>query len=287
MAEDDPYEAALAAASQFDELIDKALAERMAVHGEHADALLESHHLRRSRVSSLAEAYLGGGVFPDDRLPGVVSRGIDVKLQLYLVGEVVPGQVNGSCYDRLQQDPTFAEKASARLLLVSLHQDLIVKSRILWERIMNLVHFIETGAADIPRTGKRSAQKTFFELCNDCAHWRWLAAYQPIIGRFDEQFRTPEVHNMSRLRAILMRGDDLSARTNEMLQLSNEGMNVVWENVESIVGGGGVRSFSGVHLENDEDGQPRLDSLDRWRWDPPPRTLPTATAASDEPDVHP
>lgn len=251
-------------ASTFDELIDKALDERERNYGV---AVFEHHHLRRMRVADLARLYRDRGEYPVDRLPGVVDRAVDVKLQLYLTGEITPALVNHHYYARVNAQPSDADLVSVKLMLLSLHQDMITKSRILWERVMGLIYFIETGAADIPKSNKRSAKSTFFRMCSSTPRWKWLVPYEPGIQGYDDAFRTPEVHKRSALRGLLMRGDDLVAPSNELMRLLNDAMNQVWDNIQSIVSGGGVISLGGVHLVDPED-PISSDPFAEWGWKP-------------------
>jgi hypothetical protein len=260
----DPVDTALSFATDFDSLIDRALAER---EERYRFPVFDHHPLRRRRVHQFAEALRDGGVFPIERLPGAVDRAVDVKLQGYLT-ELVGGLINEHYFNRVNADPANAELASVQLMLTSLHQDEIAKSRILWERIMGWVHFIETGAGDIPRSSKRSAKRAFFDMCRTTPHWRWLAAYEPAVTEYDDRFRTPELHKRSTLRAWLMQGADAYQIGNDLLELQNMAMNQVWENVESIVGGGGVISLGGVHMGADANGLAGGDPFAEWGWTP-------------------
>ncbi len=252
-------------AAEFDRLIDDALNEREVHYGH---PVFEHHHLRRMRIADLAEGYLAGRRYPAERLAGVVDRAIDMKLQMYLTGEIPPAMINTHYYDRVNRVPSDADLTSVKLVLLSLYQDMITKSRILWERIMGLVYFIETGAQDIPRSGKRSAKRTFFDMCVATPQWRWLVPYSPLITDFDDRFRTPEVHKRSTLRSLLMREEDLVAPSNEILSLLTAAMNQVWDNVASIVSGGGVISLGGVHMPLGDDDFPSTNPFDQWGWTP-------------------
>lgn len=251
-------------AEDFDRLIDDALDERAVAYGS---PVYELHHLRRMRISGLVDGYLAGETYPIDRLFGVVERAIDMKLQMYLTGEIPPAMINAHYYDRVNRMASDGELASVKLVLLSLHQDLILKSRILWERIMGLVFFLETGKPDIPRSGSRSTKKTFFEMCASTPCWRWMLPYAGQIGDYDDRLRTPEAHKRSTLRSRLMRGDDLVAQTNEMLSLLNSAMNQVWDNVASIASGGGVVSLGTVHMPAGSDLASRNPFVE-WGWTP-------------------
>lgn len=71
-----------------------------------------------------------------------------------------------------------------------------------------------------------------------------------------------------------MRGADAHQIGNELLELQNMAMNQVWENVESIVGGGGVVSLGGVHVGDDSDGLASEDPFAKWGWTPEPAREP-------------
>lgn len=258
---------ALGLAAHFDALVDQALDEREAAYGV---PVFAHHHLRRLRVSSVAEAYLNGGVYPPERIDGVVARAVDVKLQLYITGEILPAMVNRYYYERVNREPEEASMASVKLVALSLHQDMITKSRILWDRIMGWVYFIETGRQDIPRTGRRSAKREFFRMCSVTPCWKWMTAYEPTISDFDNRLRTPEVHKRSTLRALLLRGETLESVTNEVLSLMGHAMNQIWDNVQSIVGGGGVVSLGKAHMLFGDQGNDNLteNAFDVWGWQP-------------------
>jgi hypothetical protein len=264
----DDFARSLEAAAEFDAIIDRALDEREVQYG--GPPVFEHHHLRAKQVAKIAIAFRDGGVYKADRTPDFVSRAIDVKLQFYLAGEIVPALMNQNYYLRVHNNPAAAELESVRLMLLSLRQDQITKNRILWDRIMGWVYFIETGSDGIPRTGSRSAKRTFFRMCNATPRWKWLEAYQPSIDEYDDRFRTPEVHSLSMLRAMLIRGDEPDDIDNQMLRLLGDAMNQVWDNVESIVSGGGVVSLGNVHMERGDDGKPNVavNPFDKWGWKP-------------------
>jgi hypothetical protein len=249
---------ALQAAADFDTLIDRALDERQA---RYRFPVFDRDPLRVHRVLEFGDAFREGQVFPIERLPGAVQWAMDVKLQTYLT-LLVGGLVNEHYFGLVNDDPAQAELASVQLMVTSLHQDEIVKSRILWERIMGWVYQIETGD-DI--SVNRRVKRTFFAMCRDRPRWTCLAAYEPAVSAYDDSFRTPEVHKRSTLRARLMRGEDPTKIMNDLGTLVNLTMNGVWTNVESIVGGGGVRVLGGVHLTQAGE---TADLFDEWGWQP-------------------
>jgi hypothetical protein len=158
---DQALEEPLERAAAFDALIDQALDELQACYGY---SVYEDHPLRKNRVVDLATAYRDSEAFPADHLTLLVDRAMDVKLQIYLTSMVTPGLLNVHCWGPIGDNPGLASSAKLKLIELSLRQDLIVKSRILWERIMGLIYFIETGKPDVPKTGRRSTKAAFLRL---------------------------------------------------------------------------------------------------------------------------
>ncbi len=70
---------------------------------------------------------------------------------------------------------------------------LIGKSRILWERLMSLVYYMETGR-EIPKTGNGSVKSSFFSWIRTTPRWRYLEPYEQFLESFDASYRTPEYH---------------------------------------------------------------------------------------------
>jgi hypothetical protein len=250
---------------EFDAIIDQALDEReLRAYG--GAKVFDHHHLRRNRVGQMARALAEGETYPIDRLTDLVYAAIDVKLQLYLAGEVVPGLINDKYYRLLHEDPGAANLASVQLVRLSLRQDLIVKVRILWERIMRLMYLIETGTTEIRTSGsRRSVKAAFFKMCSEHGRWKWVMAYEPQIEVFDLSLRTPEVHGPSTLRKMLLRASEPADLDQAILNMLSAGMNELWSNIESILRGQGVNHLSGTHIFAAGDDR---DVFDVWGWQP-------------------
>jgi len=261
---DEILEDPLAGAAAFDALIDQALDELHACYGH---PVYEGHPLRKNRVVDLARAYQDSGAPRADHLTLLVDRAMDVKLQLYLTSMVTPALLNVHCWGPVGEDPGLGNSAKLTLIELSLRQDLIVKSRILWERIMGLIYFIETGKPDLPKTSSKSTKAAFFKMCSATPRWKWVAAYEPMVTEYDQAYRTPEVHKRSFLRAKLVNDVDDGDLDTKLLQPLNDAMNQIWDNVLSIVKGGGVVSLGRVHVTFDEHGRPT--GGEEWHWEPP------------------
>ena len=88
---------------------------------------------------------------------------------------------------------------------------LIIKSRAVWESVMNAVCWYATGrqARTVKATAASGASfasktRTFFPWVAAQQQWASLATFEPLVTALD-QLRTPEVHNLSRVRADFTR----------------------------------------------------------------------------------
>ena len=241
-------------AQEFDGLIDQAFRE---LRNPWA---LDPH--RRGSVIALVDAYEDGGIYPVDRLLGTVERAVDLQLQFHYI-QYVLGQINHQYYARGGGIEEPAPLVLVRLVREALDQDLIVKSRILWERAMNLVYYIETG-----RTIEARSKKTkFWKFCEEeRPQWWWLLAYKPRVDKYDDALRTPEVHKLSTLRRRFL-GDGSHIDANFLLDPVND-VGLVWRNVVSIIGGGGVALNLAHDLDRDGNRLPLDTEFDYWGWNP-------------------
>jgi hypothetical protein len=222
--------------AKFEEFFDAAWADKYRNQPAFVGEISTVHHWR---VQDFVEAYAKGG-YPPERLAQCVDRVIDLKLQLYYVTEVDIGAYNHDYYSALNARGLTNETAPPHLLLIRLAQDqnVIGKVRVLWERLMNLVYFVENGR-EISKTNSRpSKKKNFFEWVNGAegAKWRWLAPFEKVIESHDSRFRTAEFHKNSVLRAEILR------RTVDPIDVLSSGVNYfvgdgMWKNMMLVIGG--------------------------------------------------
>ena len=88
---------------------------------------------------------------------------------------------------------------------------LIIKSRAVWESVMNAVCWYATGrqartVKAVAASGASFASKTgkLFPWVAAQPQWASLATFEPLVTALD-RLRTPEVHNLSRVRADFTR----------------------------------------------------------------------------------
>ena len=228
--------------AQFDDLIAEALSRKYGcVYGPAAPQLLEHNTLLRWKLVGFIGRYTSTGIYPPANLSGTVYRLMDTVLQLYYILEVDLGIYNKLYYD----DPSYSdhEILPPDLLLrrLSFDQNLIGKSRVLWERLMQAIYFLEHGK---PIEGK-SVKGRFFAWVRTEPKWLFLEPYERVVEEFDSKFRTPEFHKGSILLKELMGNAPTSP--NDLLELVNRAMNTIWENLLSIVGGETARVFTDLH----------------------------------------
>jgi hypothetical protein len=196
------------------------------------DSLVETSPVTRIDITRFFELYDKQETYPPDRLRGLVYQLMDIKIQLFYIVELDIGLYNRLIYDAGFTPETINNSPYMVLRMLSLDQNMIMKSRILWERIMNLVYFLETGnSLEVKRTGKKPR---FFKFIEN-TRWAFLAEYRDYIDWFDDKLRTPEVHKSSVLRKHFQTDTHISS--NRILALSNIVINFFYPSLLQILQG--------------------------------------------------
>ena len=209
--------------------------------------------VRKWDLRDFMQRYEQSGRYPMSRLERVMHYLFDMKLELYYLEEIDAGLENMLVYDRgydsKHPDEMWDAMPHTCLVRLSLSQTLIVKARILWDRIMNFIYYLETGEVlESKITGNKSKRKVFFEFIAGSPKWWFLEPYGDMLQKYDESFRTGEVHKASPLRSQLF-GYRL-IDDNELLDPLNRAINVIWENVLLIVSGGKASHFTDLHAKS-------------------------------------
>jgi hypothetical protein len=159
--------------------------------------LVDASPVTKIDIGRCFELYLQQDIYPPDRLRGLVYQLMDIKIQLFFIVELDLGLYNRLIYDAGFARETINNSPYILLRQLSLDQNVILKSRILWERMMNFVYFLETGnSLEVKRSGKKTRFFTFIER----TPWAFLTEYRDYIDWFDDKLRTPEAHKGSVLR---------------------------------------------------------------------------------------
>ena len=132
---------------------------------------------------------------------------LDLKFKLYCLLEVdVPAYAAAIRTWGFQADDVAStpQGFAARL---SEEVTLIIKSRAVWESVMDAVYWYATGrqtpmVAMTDASGEKFKSKTarFFPWVIGQPEWAALSTFKPLVDDLD-QLRTPEVHKLSRVRA--------------------------------------------------------------------------------------
>ena len=87
--------------ADFEDIIERAQRSQFAGDPpDVADAFLQHDPILAWGLLELFDSYLSTSTYPPDRLPPVIDRAIDTKLQLYNVARVIPGSQNALVYLR-------------------------------------------------------------------------------------------------------------------------------------------------------------------------------------------
>src|ERR1700722_804473 len=162
-------------------------------------------------IEAFTELCIVNGQLSGDRLRRFIDHFLDLKFKLYMLAEVdVPTYASAKELWRLDRDhPSatphgFATQLSEEVML-------IVKSRAIWESVMNLVYWYVTGkeipginAVDEDGVSYKSKQKKFFPWAAKEPLWASLTTFEPLVSKLD-QLRTSEVHKYSRVRSNFTR----------------------------------------------------------------------------------
>lgn len=201
---------------------------------------------QHTNIEEFRNIYLKQKTYPLLRLETLIDCLFDIKFQLYLMLEVAAGMGNREFWDRLnKQGYKFSDidkYPELALIELSLFQDEVIKCRILWERIMNFVYFLETGKDlwNVAREKRKSKKDVFFSS-GFITHgkWRFLQQFKKVVWHIDGQYRNDEIHNKSKLCAIFERGEVGKGFGHgvDMTITSWFYLNVFWPNLLRIVQG--------------------------------------------------
>ena len=160
----------------------------------------------------------------------------EIKIQITFI-MITFGQFNSSVYDKTipgsNVDQQIFNNMSILLNYLSLTQDIVIKSRILFERIMNFIIFLEEGK-ELKGRSKNSKRSEFYKIIKGTP-WEFFLEYQSFIDAYDQQFRAAEVHAGSFLKRYLV-GKSLPD-SDVIMSFSNFLMNIFWGNLKNILQG--------------------------------------------------
>lgn len=128
----------------------------------------------------------------------IVNSLIDIVLLNIIINEI--DRVDNIGVNAFEVKDEFSS-----LYNISKAMNLINKTRILWERIMNFIYLI-IERNEIP---KRKSKKGYFKEWFDQKGYKFLEEYYNYICIFDDKYRTPETHKQSTLRRFFLEGKNI------------------------------------------------------------------------------
>jgi hypothetical protein len=158
-------------------------------------------------IEGLAESCIVWGHLGGEPLRRFVDHLMDLKFKLYCLVEVdMPAYADAIEKAGLdKENPGMTPQGLATRL--SEEVTLIVKSRAAWESVMDVAYWHATGrrlrsvsATDEQGDGFKSRAARFFRDIAEHDLWAPLGTFQPVVERLNN-LRTPEIHNLSRVRA--------------------------------------------------------------------------------------
>ena len=127
----------------------------------------------------------------------IVNGLIDIILLNIIVNEI-------DRLDNIGVNSYKVEDEFSSLYNISKAMNLINKTRILWERIMNFIYLIIERKVLDDSVPKRKSKKGFFKDWFSQKGYKFLEEYYNFICVFDDKYRTPETHKQSTLRRFFL-----------------------------------------------------------------------------------
>lgn len=222
--------------ADFEKKLSAAINEKYSVSNsdlpkEHQELFLRSNSILNFDILAFYKEYTQSKA-PQERLPKLIHALFDIKLQLFYVGEVDVGLYNNILYLK-GYDPKNPSPLEA-LKKMSLDQNIIVKSRILWERMINFASIYISG--DEVTVGSGKSKKGKFSRMIENTPWEFLKDYWKTLEWFDDHLRTPEVHSGSVLRKYFQ-DSTIQFEDQKVIVLYNIAINIFYPNIIAIVHG--------------------------------------------------
>jgi hypothetical protein len=204
------------------------------------------------------QPYQAVGAYPLDRLPGATYWLMDLKLQYYLITNSLVPIHNTVVFGR--QGFTLANPRTDPVTYldhICITQAMIGQVRAMWDRLMGLVYFLETGKKLQQNRSKGSARRRFFhDIVNWGDRWEPIREWKSELEWYDQEFRTPEFHNNSRMRAGIFKQE--IPDPNAIMTLLDPVMNGFWPLLVANIRGISVRS--GMRLGRSVESDRRMEA---------------------------
>lgn len=148
-------------------------------------------------IYSESEYYKNNTDFEKEINRKIVNSLIDIILLNVIVNEI-------DRLDNIGVNNFKVEDEFSALYNISKAMNLINKTRILWERVMNFIYLIIERKVLDDSVPKRKSKKAFFKDWFSKKNLKFLEEYYRFICVFDDKYRTPETHKQSTLRRLFL-----------------------------------------------------------------------------------
>ena len=224
--------------NRFEQFITSALSQKYGGEKYHDDSnFKKTDPLYKFNLTEFGDLFVASNKYPNERFEKSMLYLFDVKLELYYLLEIDSGSYNSRVIDKGYD---FKQPLNTPHLLMtkySIDQNIIIKSRVLWERLMNFIYYMETGIElESKISNKKSKTKAFFEHVKSQENLHFLTEFKEKINEFDGAFRTPEVHKNSIFRAEILGNRKIDIwEQNQMLNIINMMHSNLWEDIKGLV----------------------------------------------------
>lgn len=190
---------------------------------------------RNSSIADFITYYRKSSTYVNEKEKYLTMSLIDIRLELLYI-EDVDLKFYGDIFTRdfNYENHNVDIDPYTYIKFLSFTQSEILKSRILFERIMNFIYYFCTGIELENKKVKSKKGEFFKKLVFDTSFYKWkfIAPYEKVILRYDELLRTSEVHKKSTLRSFLL-DDEIRKKSsilaNQVIIILNLVMTNFWK----------------------------------------------------------
>ncbi len=235
------------------EFNDKILSAYISKYSNQPEILDTMISFNRIDLLEFLETYLSSNYYDEIVVERLVYTLMDIRLQMFFIHEIEIGQYNWRVIDKVDTFEAIRSDEFVYLTKLNIDQNLILKTRILFERIMNFIYLLEKKKL---LEGKSKKGK-FRKFIDDDSKWSFLVKTIEKLTAFDDVFRTPEVHKFSSLRRMFLFNEDDKAEE-FCFNLISSFQNSIYPNIILILQGidPGHKSWGAIRAKGNEKLEP-------------------------------
>lgn len=132
---------------------------------------------------------------------------------------------------------------------ISKDLNLINKTRILWERIMNFSYLIIERDDLEKKVSSKKSKKAAFKIWYESKRYMFFESYNNFITIFDEKYRTPETHKSSTLRKLFF-DEDTSPILGISLYMTMSFGTILYPNILGVLKGEKFMRLSWMRIKS-------------------------------------